>query len=211
MATTLPPATDHLKNTLEEMRVSVAAEEARNKLAAALQKAILRLLSVLMTLLAEMRAGTLAAAAPGGKVETGAASETDSAAERAAVAGADRGRHPSPSRIGPRFCEQKWEPVTDPALALKARGNKSRNADVGAFGAGVAEVARSVAAGAGLPEERDRPCAPLRPPRCKILPAERAENRRDVRRAFPPHKAADSKIRVVAEGNTHVHFVTISN
>ena len=48
-----------LKDTLEEMRASVAAREARAGLAGVLQKALLAFLDVLMTLLADFRAGRL--------------------------------------------------------------------------------------------------------------------------------------------------------
>jgi hypothetical protein len=85
------------------MRASVAARGARKGLAGAMEKVMLGLLELFLALLADFRAGRLAPV---------------TASEEGDVVVSS----PSPSRVGPHFCQQKREPVAGPSLSLRGRG-----------------------------------------------------------------------------------------
>ncbi len=108
-----PPRTD-LKDTLEELRASVAARGARKGLRGAIQEAILGFLECLLALLADLRAGRLAAVAQE-RVDCGGNHAPTPTLPRLAGEGANGADAavacPSPSRIGPHFRRQKRKPV----------------------------------------------------------------------------------------------------
>ena len=107
MTAAASPSTD-LKSTLEELRASVAAEGMRRGLAGKIQEAILRILSLLLTIVEDFRAGRLAPIAPAAER---AADGAGAAAPRRAGERARSGACPSSSRIGSHFSRQEQEPV----------------------------------------------------------------------------------------------------
>jgi hypothetical protein len=108
MTAAAPPSTD-LKTALEEMRKSVAARGVRRGLAGKIQEAILGILSVLMAILEDFRAGRLAPLAP---VAEAAAGDADAC--------------PSPRPAG--SC-----PVATPHSSARGEGEvRARTGSVGA-------------------------------------------------------------------------------
>jgi hypothetical protein len=151
MTDATPSPTDHLRNTLEEMRVSVTAEGTRKGLAGALQSAILRLLNALVALLAEFKAGTLGALEDGQSTgEAATAREPDATALSAADAGG-AGAHGSGR----------------PMAVLSADGSGDAGVDRGGS-AGDADVKPNGARGCPglLRGPRSRPAAPSRLQNC---------------------------------------------
>jgi hypothetical protein len=78
---TAAPATD-LKDTLEELRASVAARGARKGLRGTIQEAILGFLETLLALLQDFRAGKLVPAAPGAREVRGSGGGIDAGCEQ---------------------------------------------------------------------------------------------------------------------------------
>jgi hypothetical protein len=122
-------APTHLKDTLEEMRASVAARGARRGLRGAIQEAILGFLEVLLALLADFRAGRLTPVAPSAEAPPPRLVRSTAQSPARAGEGANGTggaiTDPLPSRIGPHFREQEWEPVTGPSPRVEPAGNAS--------------------------------------------------------------------------------------
>ena len=111
------PPTD-LKDTLEEMRASVAGEVVRARLDAMVQKAILRLLEVILALLADYRAWKLArVGVVEAAVDRAAAAPSRMSSGSGCAGDADRAvAYPSPSR------SPGSSPGAGPSLSRKGRG-----------------------------------------------------------------------------------------
>jgi hypothetical protein len=145
MTDATPSPTDRLTNTLDEMRVSMAAEGTRKGLAGALQAAILRLLNALVALLAEFKAGTLGAVEDGHSAGEAATVREPSATALCAADAGGAGAHES----------------GQPMAVLSAGGSGDAGVDRGGS-AGDADVEPKGARGCpGLGRgARSRPAAP---------------------------------------------------
>jgi hypothetical protein len=131
-----------LKDTLEEMRASVAARESRG-LAGVLQEALLALLSVLMTLLADFRAGKLVPPAPG-PADAGAAAGAASASP-SRISAILAGKNGSPSLVCHdglhRTAEYARHAPGSSALHDRSRGHCEADSKIRVFGARDARAA----------------------------------------------------------------------
>jgi hypothetical protein len=132
MTTVAPTPTDRLKNTLEEMRASLAATKG---LAGALAAAILSLLDVLVALVADFRAGALPV--PPGRTAPHAGGTCAEAAAREAVVACEAvaAREPAAIRSVPSGRGRHGQPSLP-----RAASPADRSADRGGDGAGAARA-----------------------------------------------------------------------
>jgi hypothetical protein len=121
MTTAAPSPTGHLDISLGEMRAALVAEGTRKGLSGAVAAALLSLLDLILALLADFRAGRLAAAAPQG-VAAGAPCAADPSA-RPSPAAQERGRGGGCGGSARRL-HPAW-PVTRPKPPLCGRGGST--------------------------------------------------------------------------------------
>ena len=126
MTDAAPSPTDRFSSTLEGMRAAIAAEGTSNGLTGKLLAAILGLLDTLMALLADLRAGRLAAPGPG------AACAASTACAASAEPRLSPARRTSPS---PRCGEGRGE-VNAPAPSLPFAPSPAKRGRAGVAAAG---------------------------------------------------------------------------
>ncbi len=210
MTDTAPPLPTDLRNTLEEMRASVAAEGARKGLTGALQEAILKLLEVIIKLLMDFRAGKFASLAAVAEAAPRSVElcATDAGSEGNDVSATVR-RSPARTVTAEDTENRRGVTLFSPSSPLEQAGDERGGADDGELVG-------------GLQAERTILCAPSR---SKIFTAESAERRRGIptasasrdrwrntpgfRRDLPPCKRI-SKNRRTGASDTRDQIVTIS-
>jgi hypothetical protein len=130
---------DRFAINFKEMRATMAAEETRKGLAGALQAAILRLLNAIVALLADLRAGRLAAEAPASAPCAASATCAVSAEAAAAHEPAPEGLRGTGAANGERHREYRAAVTTVPPAAPGDAG-----ADRGAAAVGVKNPAAAL-------------------------------------------------------------------
>ena len=213
--TAAPPTHTDLKSTLEEMRASVAAQGTRRGLKGVIEEALLSLLSLLLAMLEDFRAGRLARIAPSAE----AAGEFPLQSVRDAAGLDPPPTSPNPSALKGRGEYYQPGRVNAVAKAGEREGEARRygyvpdlarraahgvvGADCGGEGitngASGEEARASPSPDAGAPlcmrttgDAGPIPGASLRPPRLGMVARLRRRtgrrNARGVRRAFPPYR-----------------------
>ena len=216
------PLSDRCTAILDEMRAELAAGSRKGP-SRMLLAAIVRFLETLLAVIADFRAGRLAALAPeypakGVAARAGRAEGTACAAKPVPATGLTEPRssmadescnYDSPSRIGGHFCQQESEPVASPSLSVEPDRASAVGTQIGRRG--------SVSACPAAPAVD---CAQTR---ADVAPDRRPAYRIEIGRRFPTPLlstargawgagvlCADSKIGVWARLGTCGHFVTIS-
>ena len=141
------PATTDLKSAMEDVRASVAAQEADSRLAALIRDAFVKILEVLMAMLADFRSGRLTAAADAGRA---CAAEGEDAAYAARdVRGEPAGSRPDHGGRGWWLAARLWWRGCAPDRAL------------GGVFAGVAQERRTLGTGGNRGHDTAPPRAGL--------------------------------------------------
>ena len=207
---TAAPAPPDLRSMLEELRASMASECARKGVRGKLAAAILRLLETLLTIVADFRAGRLAAPEAPAPILPRAAK----AGEKAAIGGA------CPTTHAPGA-----DQVCEPACAPEAsESRRAAGVSRGRRPAAAASAGRPAHAGAGRGTARDPGNAAGAPRSASARVAEPVGSRRGKRRRSPfvmasrrrrPMRAAAVRERlffknaVLARMHNCVYFVSV--